>query len=345
MQYQVNVLPSDSHFQAAADETVLTAALQAGFNLPYGCRNGACGACKGKLLSGQVAYDPALDPASTHTLSAEELASGQALFCCARPMSDLVIESRSIVRAGFSAPRILPVRVQSLQKLADDVMLMQIKLPAQERLDFIPGQYLEFILKNGKRRAFSMASLPHADQLIDLHLRLVPNGMFTQHVFNEMQEKAILRIEAPFGQFCVNESSDLPKIFVAGGTGFAPIKAMIESLLQQGLRQEIFLYWGAKTQAGIYLQGLVESWVESWQAQEPKLHFVPIVSEEVWAGRSGHVHQAVLADFDHLAGYEVYCCGAPVMVSAAKTAFLQQGLAETHFYADIFSYAADGAPG
>jgi CDP-4-dehydro-6-deoxyglucose reductase len=341
MQYQVKVLPSDTHFLAGEEESVLTAALQAGFNLPYGCRNGACGACKGKVMAGQVTYDTAFDPANTHTLSAEELASGQALFCCARPMSDLVIESRSIVRAGFSTPRMLPVRVQSLQKLADDVMLMQIKLPAQEHLDFIPGQYLEFILKNGKRRAFSMASLPQADHLIDLHLRLVPDGMFTSHVFNEMQEKAILRIEAPFGQFCLQENSELPKIFVAGGTGFAPIKAMIESLLAQGLKQDIFLYWGARTQAGLYLQALVES----WQAKAPLLHFVPVLSEQVWSGRNGYVHQAVLADFDTLAGYEVYCCGAPEMVSAAKSAFLERGLAEQCFFADVFSFAADGPGG
>ena len=221
MSFKVTIQPSGHTYTVAADETVLGAAIEAGFNLPYGCRNGACGACKGTVLEGNVDHGQYQD----HALSAQEIAEGKTLFCCAKPQTDLVIECREVGLNTGIQPRVLPCRVERKVQLAPDVIAMYLKLPANERLQFLPGQYVEFLMKDGGRRAFSLANAPYNDQTLELHLRLIPGGKFTEYVFNEMPEKAILRFEGPFGTFTLREESTKPIIFVAGGTGFAPIRA------------------------------------------------------------------------------------------------------------------------
>lgn len=335
MQFQITVQPSGQTFQSNNEDTVLTAAINAGVGLPYGCRNGACGACKGKVLQGQIEH--------THhqasALSETEAASGSALFCCAKPLSDLVIECREVSASNSVKPRILPVRVQTLNLLADDVMELGLKLPSNERLQYLAGQYIEFILKDGKRRAFSIANAPHDDALIQLHLRLVPNGIFTTYVFNELKEKTIMRIEGPFGSFYLREDSEKPLILVAGGTGFAPIKAIVEHMLHIGSQRKIHLYWGAKTLKDLYMPALPENWAK----QSTKLHYIPVLSsplqEDAWTGRTGLVHQAVLDDFADLSAYQAYCCGAPPMIDIASETFQAKGLPADEFFADAFSFA------
>lgn len=335
MTYQITVNPSGRQFKATNNETVLTAAIDAGINLPYGCRNGACGACKGKLISGTVDYGEHQASALTE---AEKIA-GKALFCCAKAQTDLVIECREVDALGGIKPRILPVRVQSLTKAAPDVMVMHLKLPSNERMQFLAGQYIEFLLKDGKRRAFSLANAPHDDAFLELHIRLVEGGSFTQHVFNEMQEKAILRLEGPLGSFYLREDSQKPIIFVAGGTGFAPIKGLIDHMLFNNIQREIKLYWGAKTKADLYMPDLPAAWATHYS----HVTFIPVLSqptaEDAWQGRTGYVHQAVLDDHTDLSAYQVYCCGAPVMVETAQKTFTEHGLPEDEFFADAFSYA------
>lgn len=336
MQFQISVQPSGHTFQSNAEDSVLTSAITAGINLPYGCRNGACGACKGKVLQGQVEHTQH----QASALSEAECASGYALFCCAKPLSDLVIECREVSTSSGVKPRILPVRVQALNRLADDVIELSLKLPSNERLQFLAGQYIEFILKDGKRRAFSIANAPHDDELIQLHLRLVPDGLFTPYVFNELKEKAIMRIEGPFGSFYLREESDKPLILLAGGTGFAPIKAIIEHMLYIGSKREMHLYWGAKTLKDLYMPTLPETWA----SQHTNLHYIPVLSsplaEDAWAGRTGLVHQAVLDDFNDLSAYQAYCCGAPAMIDIASETFQTQGLPADEFFADAFTFAA-----
>ncbi len=335
MQFQITVQPSGQTFQSNNEDTVLTAAINAGVGLPYGCRNGACGACKGKVLQGQIEH--------THhqasALSESEAASGSALFCCAKPLSDLVIECREVSASNSVKPRILPVRVQTLNLLADDVMELGLKLPSNERLQYLAGQYIEFILKDGKRRAFSIANAPHDDALIQLHLRLVPNGIFTTYVFNDLKEKTIMRIEGPFGSFYLREDSEKPLILVAGGTGFAPIKAIVEHMLHIGNQREIHLYWGARTLKDLYMPALPENWAK----QSAKLHYIPVLSsplqEDAWTGRTGLVHQAVLDDFADLSAYQAYCCGAPPMIDIASETFQAKGLPADEFFADAFSFS------
>lgn len=334
MTYQITIQPSGHTCSGKVYETVLESVTEAGFNIPYGCRNGACGSCKGTILSGEVDYGDYARSALTE----EEKAAGKALFCCARPLSDLTIECREVI-FGTIPPRILPTRVESKQQLSHDVMVLSLKLPSNERLQFMAGQYIEFLLKDGKRRAFSLANPPHEDNQLELHLRLIPGGVFTEYVFNEMPEKAILRIEGPFGSFYYRDNSEKPMIMVAGGTGFAPIKGIIEHMIHNNIKRDVILYWGAKARQDLYMPELPEAWAKEY----PNIKFIPVLSdalpEDNWQGRTGLVHQAVLDDFADLSAYEVYCCGAPAMVEVAHTSYQQAGLPEDAFYSDAFNYA------
>jgi len=332
--HSVTLQPSGHQFSVADDTTILEAALDAGINLPYGCKNGACGACKGKVLAGEVDLGSAQDNA----LPAAERAAGMALFCCAKPLTDVTLEAREVNAVRDIPVKTLPCRVQKLERVAADVMVVRLKLPTNERMQFLAGQYIEFLLADGKRRAFSLASPPHADDLLELHIRHVPGGNFTDHVFHKMKEKDILRIEGPLGSFFLREDSAKPIILVAGGTGFAPLKGLIEHALHIGIQRPMQLYWGAKNRAGLYLNALAEKW-----AAQNGIAYTPVLSEpdaaDNWTGRTGLVHEAVLADHPDLSAYQVYACGAPVMCEAALKDFTARGLPREEFFADVFSYA------
>jgi CDP-4-dehydro-6-deoxyglucose reductase len=335
--HSVTIQPSGHQFQVEDGEAVLAAALRQGFVLPYGCKNGACGSCKGKILSGSVDYGVYQHKALTD----EERSQGKALFCQAKPLCDLVIEARTIGAVKDIPVKTLPCRVQKLERVADDVMILGLKLPANERLQFLPGQNLEFLLKDGSRRCFSMANAPHDDELIQLHVRHVPGGQFTDHVFGKMKERDILRFEGPHGTFFLREDSAKPIVFVASGTGFAPIKSIIEHALNKGIARPMTLYWGGRRPKDLYLHALASGW-----AQQGKLTYVPVISdalpEDAWAGRTGFVHRAVMADFPDLSGHQVYACGVPIMVDSARRDFIAGcKLPEDEFYADSFTTQAD----
>ncbi len=338
MPHQVTLQPSGHQFTVGDDETVLDAALREGFALPYGCRNGACGACKGTVLSGALDYGNH----SPSALKEEEKAQGRALFCRAKPLSDLVIEAKEIGAAKDIVVKTLPCRVEKLEKRADDVMRVKIKLPANERLQFLAGQYVDFQLKGGRTRSYSLANPPHDDALLELHIRHVPGGLFTDQVFSTLKERDILRLKGPLGSFFIREDSDKPMLFIAGGTGFAPIKGMLEHAFAAHMDREMVLYWGVRARKDLYMAELPQQWL----AERPNFSFVPVLSdpapEDHWQGRTGFVHDAVLADFADLSGYQVYACGAPVMVDSARGAFTRaRGLPEDAFFADSFVYAAD----
>ncbi len=334
MAYQVTLQPSGHQFSVVDDKTLLEAGLDAGLNLPYGCKNGACGACKGKVLAGTVDHGAAQD----HALPAGERTSGWALLCCAKPATDVVLEVREVSAAKDIPVKIMPCRVQSLERTAPDVMVLKLKLPTNERLQFLAGQYIEFLLADGKRRAFSLANAPHADDLLELHIRHVPGGNFTDHVFKTMKVKEILRIEGPLGSFFLREDSQKPIILVAGGTGFAPIKGLVEHALHIGIQRPMQLYWGAKDRAGLYMNAMAEQW-----ARDNGIPYTPVLSEPAagdnWTGRTGLVHEAVLADHADLSAYQTYVCGAPVMCETALKDFTARGLPKEEFFADVFSYA------
>jgi len=330
---KVKVQPSGQEFDVEEGESVLTAALRQHLVLPYGCRNGACASCKGRIVEGRVDYGVHQKKALTD----EEKAQGKALFCQAKPLTDLVIEARTIGAARDIPIRMLPCRVQKMERLADDVMALYLRLPANERLQFLAGQYIEFLLKDGARRSFSMGNAPHDDELIQLHVRRVAGGQFTDHVFGKMKERDILRLEGPLGTFFLREESAKPIVLVASGTGFAPIKSIVENALHKGVARPMVLYWGGRRPKDLYMDALARQW---------PIKYVPVVSdalpEDNWTGRTGFVHRAVMQDFPDLSGHQVYACGVPVMVDAARRDFTQQcRLPEEEFFADSFTTQAD----
>lgn len=338
MPHRITIEPSGHQFDVEPGNTILRAALEAGIHLPYGCRNGACGACKGRVVSGQV--DRGLY--SEGALSETDLAKGYALLCCARPQSDLVIESREAGAVRDIPVKTMPCRVQKMTRLAPDVMLLQLKLPASERLQFLAGQYIDILLKDGRRRSFSIANAPHADEYLELHVRQVPGGYFTSHVFEAMKERDILRFEGPHGDFFLREDSKKPIILLAGGTGFAPIKAMVEHAFHHKSSRPMALYWGARDRAGLYMNELPEGWA----ASHAGFKYIPVLSDasvaDGWAGRTGLVHRAVMADFPDLSGHQVYACGAPAMIEAARLDFIDLcGLKNEDFFADAFTFAVE----
>ncbi|HEX6157742.1 MAG TPA: CDP-6-deoxy-delta-3,4-glucoseen reductase, partial [Burkholderiales bacterium] len=297
-----------------------------------------CGSCKGKILAGAVDYGHY----HARVLTEAERSHGKALFCQAKPLGELVIESRTIGAAKDIAVRLLPCRVQQLEKVADDVMIVRLKLPANERLQFLAGQYIDFLLKGGERRSFSMANPPHADELLELHIRQVAGGSFTEHVFGKMKERDILRLEGPLGSFFLREDSTKPIVLVASGTGFAPIKSIVESAVHRKVTRPMVLYWGARRPKDLYLNSLPESWAR----EHPQLRYIPVISEarpeDHWNGRTGFVHRAVMEDLPDLSAYQVYACGVPIMVDSARKDFIAQcRLPEDEFYADSFTTAAD----
>jgi CDP-4-dehydro-6-deoxyglucose reductase len=338
MTFQVSVTPSGRQFDCEADESLLAAAMRAGVNLPYGCKNGACGSCKGKVVSGSVE----LGLHQERALSADEKAAGLTLFCCAKPQSDITIEAREVLGAGEFPIKKVPVRVAKLDRVADDVMIMSLQLPATERMQYKAGQYVEFLLKDGKRRAYSIATPPHADEQLTLHIRHMPGGLFTDHVFGAMKEKDILRFEGPLGTFFLREDSDKPIVMLASGTGFAPIKAIIEQWAHAKSTRPVVLYWGGRRPKDLYMHALCEEWAKSL----PNFRYVPVISdalpEDSWSGRTGFVHQAVMQDLPDLSTHQVYACGAPVMIDAAQNDFSAQcQLPTDEFYADSFTSEAD----
>lgn len=341
MTFQITVEPSGRHFTAQADEAILAAGIRQGIGLPYGCKDGACGSCKCKKLSGTVEHGPHQSKA----LPPEEEAAGYVLTCCARPTSDVVLESRQVTEAGAFPIKKMPARVTALERASHDVIVLRLQLPANDTFQYHAGQYVEFLLRDGDRRSYSMANAPHtqADKpSMELHIRHMPGGKFTDQVFGTMKEKEILRIEGPYGSFYLREDSAKPMVLLASGTGFAPIKALIEHMRHKGITRPATLYWGGRRPADLYQ----DAWVREQLAHMPQLRYVPVVSdalpEDGWSGRTGFVHRAVLADFPDLSGHQVYACGAPIVVDSARADFsAQAGLPADEFYADSFTSALD----
>ena len=342
MSFQITIQPSQHQFAAEADKSVLDAALAAGIVLPYSCRSGACSTCKAKVLSGSVEAGPS--PAQI--LSAAELEAGFTLLCQARPTSDLVIESRELRLASDIQIRKIPSRVTAIARPISDVALLTLQLPATETFRFHAGQYTEVILKDGKRRSYSMANAPHAASALELHIRHLNGGLFTDHVFGEgataMKEREILRLEGPFGSFFLREDSQLPIVMLASGTGFAPIKSIVEHMVHENIARPITLYWGGRRPSDLYMNEMVEHWANT----VPGFTYVPVISdalpEDGWTGRTGFVHRAVMQDFPDLSGHQVYACGAPIVVDSARREFIAAcNLPDDSFFADSFTSEAD----
>lgn len=334
MSFTVTLQASGKRFPVAAGETVLEAARRAHLALPYSCLAGVCGSCKATLIEGECIY-PRNPPSA---LNATERLRHQVLLCQAVPVTDLVVAAREVASVADIPLRRLTLKLLDKAVLGTDIVKLTLQTARGERLRRLPGQYLDVLLADGKRRAFSIANAPHEGDRIELHVRHVAGGGFTSYVFDEMKPGALLKVEGPLGTFVPREDSERPLLFVAGGTGFAPVKALIEHFLHLGTRRPIGLYWGARTAEDLYLRALPERWARDVAG----FRYVPVLSDAASdRGRQGFVHEAVLEDQPDLAGFDLYMSGPPTMIDAGRRAFVQAGLPEERLYYDSFDYAPD----
>ena len=337
-EYKVRIEPHGRYIAVSAERSVLEGALAAGLNLPHSCKSGHCASCRARLRSGQIDYPQGI-PAG---LTAPEIESGHILLCQARARSDLVVEARFVASVADVEIKTLPCRIARLQPLAPDVMQVFLRLPAVETLRFHPGQYLDILLEGGRRRSFSIASPPHDSDLLELHVRRVVGGEFTERLFHVSAVGSLLRLEGPIGQFVYQEDPQRPLLMIAGGTGFAPLKSMLRHILEGGSERPIHLYWGARQAWDVYEEGVVLGWVRKC----PQLKFTAVLSEAEQAQASHHrlgwVHEIVLADHPSLAPFDVYAAGPPALIEAIRTTFPRQGVQEGHLFFDSFDYADDG---
>lgn len=334
---------TNHRFTTQPGESVIDAALRTQHLLPYGCRNGACGACKATIIQGKIDYGK-YDPA---TLTQDEIAAGKALLCQATPLTDLTIDAPELPAGQNLQIKTLPCRIKTLQKLAPDVIRLYLQLPKTQTFNYLPGQYIDILLKDGQRRSFSIANLPaqSTDEGIELHIRNVPNGHFTPKVFTALRERDLLRFEGPFGTYILQTEPTHPIIMVAGGTGFSPIKSLIQQALARNPAHHIHLFWGARDQQDLYLHNLPQQWTRD----HPNFTYTPVLSDlppdqktpTTWQGARGWVHQAVLQTYQDLSQTDLYASGPPPMIEALRTAATPLGLRPDHFYFDSFTYGAE----
>lgn len=333
MGFTVDINSGEHVFEVNENESILDAALRQDVGLPYGCRNGACGSCLSTLQSGTVSYPEG------KTGALENAAGDACLTCQAKPLENVALQVKLLETAAEIEVKTLPCRVVRHEMLAHDVMVVWLKLPESQRMQFLAGQYVNFLLSDGRERAFSIANAPHDDEFIELHIRHVDGGEFTDYVFGKMKDKAIMRIRGPLGTFVLREDSSRPIIFVAGGTGFAPIKGQIEHAMHIGDLRPMSLYWGVRSKRDLYMGKLAQGWAEQFE----NIEFIPVLSEpdDDWQGKTGFVHEAVIADHPDMSAFDVYMAGPPVMVNAGREAFEKAGLSFDHMYSDSFDFAND----
>ena len=334
MTFTIHIDGSDAHFGCEPNETLLDAALRQGIELPYSCRKGVCGNCRGQVIQGQVAN-------TTDTPSGSEagpMGADEHLFCTTWAASDLRIRPRSWQRIDPALRKTLDARVFRISQAASDVSLLHLRFAPGVRAKFLPGQYLQLVLADGQRRSYSMANAPHDDDGVVLHIRHVPGGYFSSQVLPTLAPGDSLQVELPFGDFWWREDRDRPLIMVAGGTGFAPIQSIIGHMVRRKIDRPITLYWGARQPEGLYAQDTIAK----WQRTLSRLRYEPIVSDSIapgWSGRAGLVHEAVLADHTDLSGHDVYACGAPPMIQTLRKACHEQRqLPQDAFFSDAFVY-------
>jgi len=342
MAFSVTLQPSGSRFDCDSEQEILKAGLAAGLRMPFSCRSGMCRTCKGKVTSGQVNFGDA----HVKYLSEAEREQGFALLCCAKPLSDVVVEVEEIDPDRHLKPQQLPARVLDFKQVADDVRIITLGLPANEPMQFRAGQFIDVLRPDGLRRSYSIANPPKAEGVrqLELHLRHMPGGVFTDHVFGPLKPREIWKIELPLGSFYLREDSTTPMILLASGTGFAPIQSLLLYSLDQGMTRPIHLYWGGRRKADLYAMAQAQAWAQ----EHAHVQFIPVLSDatpdDQWQGRTGLVHQAVLQDFQDLSQHQVYACGAPIMVESARRDFVALAhLSDDAFFADSFLSQADGA--
>ena len=337
MVHQVTNRKTGTKIEVAEDESILDAALKQGVVFPYSCRGGTCGTCKANLIAGDVEYPPS----DISALTDEKKAGGAVLLCQAQPRSELEIDATEMVASSDIEIKMMPCRVSTMNKLAHDVMELKLRLPASQQLNYMAGQYVDILMRDGRRRSFSMACRPQSGQELELHIRHVPGGRFSGMVFESMSEKDLLRFQGPFGTFFLREESEKPVILMAGGTGLAPIKSILEQAFHEDNPRTFHLFWGVRQLRDLYHHELLSAWDTTYD----NFSYTPVLSEsgnsDNWQGASGFVHQQVLNEYPELSAYEVYASGPPIMIGSAQQDFQAAGLDIDAMYFDSFEYATD----
>jgi CDP-4-dehydro-6-deoxyglucose reductase, E3 len=341
---RITLSKSNVGFEAAADRSVLDAALNAGLNLPHSCKGGNCGSCRVRLLKGEIHY-PNGRPLG---LSEAEAAEGFVLLCQARARSDLSIETFQVTSADQALVKRLPARIERALPLSHDVMGLYLRLPAAEEFRFEAGQYIDIMLTGGRRRSFSIASPPHDSRLLELHVRRVEGGEFSAPLFNDNRSSSLLTTEGPLGQF-VYRSGVAPMLLIGGGTGLAPLLSILRHVIETGIEREMHVFWGVRAERDLYAQAALEDLVARASDGRPRdgsrasLRYVPVLSEPtpVWRGARGWVHEAVLEDIGDLKKYDVYAAGPPAMIAAVRRDFALRGADPSRLFFDSFDYAPD----
>ena len=325
---RIRLAKSDITFSAAPDQSLLDAALDASLNLPHSCKGGNCGSCRARLLQGEIHY-PNGPPLG---LSAAEAAEGFVLLCQCYARGDLTIETLEISTPEQIRVKRLPARIERSVLLSHDVMGLFLRLPAAEDFSFEAGQYLDVMLPGGRRRSFSIASPPHDSRLLELHVRKVQGGEFSAPLFERAAQSALLSIEGPLGQFAYRAGT-APMLLIGGGTGIAPLLSILRHVVETGLKRDLRIYWGVRSERDLYAHATLEALAR----------YVPVLSEasSAWAGRRGMVHEAVLEDIQDLQRYDVYAAGPPAMIGVVRREFALRGVVPERLYFDSFDYAPD----
>lgn len=333
----ISLSNSGGSFSASADEPLLDAARHASLNLPHSCKGGHCGACKARLKRGEIDY-PHGTPLG---LSTAEIDEGMILLCQARARTDLILETFEIRNADSAAPKRLPCRIESAVPLTHDVVGLFLRLPIAEDFSFAPGQYIDILLPGGRRRSFSIASPPHDARPLELHVRHVVGGEFTDRLFRGEMRSSLLNIEGPFGQFVYqpHKLKAPPMLLIGGGTGIAPLLCILRHVIESGIDRDMRLFWGVRTEKDLYAQATLETLIRRARS----LTYSPVLSEASasWHGLTGWVHEAALKDVENLAAYEVYAAGPPAMIAALKKEYAARAVPMSRLYFDSFDYAPD----
>ena len=325
---------SNRNFTAAPDQSLLDAALGASLNLPHSCKSGHCGSCRARLLEGKIHY-PGGRPLG---LTDAEAADGWVLLCQARALTDVAIEAIEPVSPEEILTKRLPARIERVELLSHDVMGVYLRLPVAERLAFEAGQYIDIMLPRGRRRSFSIASPPHDSRLLELHVRRVAGGEFSDSLFTADQRRALVTIEGPLGHFRYRASTS-PMLLVGGGTGLAPLLSILRHVIENGIQRDITIHWGVRSERDLYAESTLRALLD----RAPSTRYVPVLSEPsaAWRGARGWVHEAVLNDVVSLATHEVYAAGPPAMIEAVRREFVARGLDPGRLFFDSFDYAPD----
>ena len=320
-------------FDCADGENLVAAAERAGWVLPASCRAGVCGSCEGVVCAGDFVLPGRNDDGAVLAAPAAAVK-----LCRARPRSDMRIAPREVRPVAAASLKPIAAKVMRVDKPAAEVAVLKLRFPAGQRAKFRAGQYLKVLLDDGQERCFSMANPPHSNDGVELHVRYLPGGRFAEAVFHALKPGDVVTLRLPLGDFWLRET-DKPIVFIAGGTGFAPVQSMVEDILRRKIERPVYVYVGGRTPELLYRDALARQWV----AKRPGLAYVPVVSSPLpgdgWSGRTGRVHEAAIEDLVSLAGHEVYACGAPAMVAAARDAFVRHGLAPSDFFCDAFAPA------